>query len=379
MIDEGKKYFNKNNEEKIKIIEKFFGHEKYQKMANDYFKEDIEKLIKESISQLERNQKITPYIKDFFENQKKIDKNFYLNSLFKGDISSLNFMILGDKNVDKRKFIDAILGINAKHKKKNLISHKNKEKTGIKFTELSTNSNYFENLCKKFDGLIHKEGKFIFGYIYLGNASSLKEEKNLLSLREYHYDKIPIKKINYKNGEEKLSKKEFIKFLEELDEDKLKSIYKYYYSLNYFENFKNIIISINSFINIFSSLIDLDIENKDAAKKLIIEKLKLNLNVLFLRPNLNYENINKKIGYFYRRLLDRLNEDFKDSNIDYTIEEEKKWYDIFNLFIEKHPRDFIPIFLYEKITKLVEEAFLNEMEEIIVNTDYNFDIKYPII
>ena len=87
-------------------------------MTNDYFKEDIELLIKESISQLERNQKITHYIKDFFENQKKIDKNFYLNSIFKGDISSLNFMILGDKNVDKMKFIDAILGINAKHKKK---------------------------------------------------------------------------------------------------------------------------------------------------------------------------------------------------------------------------------------------------------------------
>ena len=75
--------------------------------------------------------------------------------------------------------------------------------------------------------------------------------------------------------------------------------------------------------------------------------------------------------------MERLNEDFKDSNIDYTIEEEKKWWQFYNYFIEKHPRDFIPIFLYEKITKLVEEAFLNEMEEIIVNTDYNFDIKYP--
>ena len=287
-------------------------------------------------------------------------------------------MILGDKNVDKMKFIDAILGINAKHKKKNLISHKNKEKTGIKFTELSTNSNYFENFCKEFYSLIHKEEKFIFGFIYLGNASSLEEEKNLFSLREYHYDKIPIKKIDYKNGEESVSKKEFIKFiLEELDEDKLKSIYKYYYSLNYFENFKNIIITINSFINIFSSLIDLDIENKDAAKKLIMEKLKLNLNVLFLRPNLNYENINKKIGDFYPYLLERLNEDFKDSNIDYTIEEEKKWWQFYNYFIEKHPRDFIPIFLYEKITKLVEEVFLNKMEEIIVHTTYNFDIKYP--
>ena len=344
-------------------------------MVDDNFKNVINALIEESISQLKRNQNID-YIEDFF-NQIKIDNNNYLNSIFKGDISSLNFFVLGETNV-KTKFIETILEKKSKNKKSNvIIMHKNKKKIGLKLSEIKSNDvNYFEKLYKEFDNIIREEKKFIYGFIYLGNDDSCKEKEALVSLWKAHYNKIPIKKINYKNGDENLSKKELIKFiLEELDENKLKEIYKYYYSLNFYENFKNIIIKNNLFINLFSSLLISDIKNKDAAANLIINKLKLNLNVLLLSPNLDYEDINDTIKSFYPIFLRKLNEDIKNSNIDYTIDEKKNSWNILNWFIDKHPNDMIPIFLYEKISKLIEKLFFKKIKEIIIN--HNFNIKYP--
>ena len=375
MYTEVKKWLNEKNERVILEIEKFLNNFKYQKLVDDNFKNVINALIEESISQLKRNQNID-YIEDFF-NQIKIDNNNYLNSIFKGDISSLNFFVLGETNV-KTKFIETILEKKSKNKKSNvIIMHKNKKKIGLKLSEIKSNDvNYFEKLYKEFDNIIREEKKFIYGFIYLGNDDSCKEKEALVSLWKAHYNKIPIKKINYKNGDENLSKKELIKFiLEELDENKLKEIYKYYYSLNFYENFKNIIIKNNLFINLFSSLLISDIKNKDAAANLIINKLKLNLNVLLLSPNLDYEDINDTIKSFYPIFLRKLNEDIKNSNIDYTIDEKKNSWNILNWFIDKHPNDMIPIFLYEKISKLIEKLFFKKIKEIIIN--HNFNIKYP--
>ena len=371
---EVKKWLNEKNERVILKIEKFLDNSKYQDLVDRNFQNDIDALIEESISQLNRNKNIDSYIEDFF-NQLKIDNNYYLNSKFKGDISSLNFFVLGETNV-KTKFIETILEKKTKDKKSNLIIHKNKKKKGLKLSEIKSNDdNYFENLYKEFDNIIHEEKKFIYGFIYLGNADSYKEE-DLDSLRKDHYNKIPIKRINYKNGEENLSKKELIKFiLEELDENKLQKIYKYYYSLNFYENFKNIIINNNLYINIFSSLLISNIKDRKAAANLIINKLKLNLNVLLLSPNLDYEDIRHKIESFYPTFLGKLNEDFKNSKIDYTIDENKNSWNILNWLIDKHPNDMIPIFLYEKISKLVEKVFFKKIKEIIIN--HHFNIKYP--
>ena len=371
---EVKKWLNEKNERVILKIEKFLDNSKYQDLVDRNFQNDIDALIEESISQLNRNKNIDSYIEDFF-NQLKIDNNYYLNSKFKGDISSLNFFVLGETNV-KTKFIETILEKKTKDKKSNLIIHKNKKKKGLKLSEIKSNDdNYFENLYKEFDNIIHEEKKFIYGFIYLGNADSYKEE-DLDSLRKDHYNKIPIKRINYKNGEENLSKKELIKFiLEELDENKLQKIYNYYYSLNFYENFTNIIINNNLFINIFSSLLKSNIKDKKAAANLIINKLKLNLNVLLLSPNLDYEDIRHKIESFYPTFLGKLNEDFKNSKIDYTIDENKNSWNILNWLIDKHPNDMIPIFLYEKISKLIEKVFFKKIKEIIIN--HHFNIKYP--
>ena len=153
----------------------------------------------------------------------------------------------------------------------------------------------------------------------------------------------------------------------------MKSIYKYYYSLNFYEHFKNIITHYNLFINIFSSLLQNDIIDIDAAANLIINKLKLNLNVLLLSPNLDYEDMNDKIKSFYSTFLKKLKEDLKKLNKDYTIVENKPFYS--NWFSDKHPNDMIPIFLYEKISKLIEKVFFKKIKEIIVA--HNFKIKYP--
>ena len=379
----GKKIWNEQNERVILEIENFLNNYKYQKLVDENFQEDIDELIQESISQLIRNQNID-YIEDFFNNQKKIDNNNYLNSIFKRDISSLNLFVLGE---NKKKFIETILEKKTKKKKSNLRIlknkksnfkiHNNKDKKGLELSEIKSNDdNYFENLYKEFDNIIHDEKKFIYGFIYLGNADSYKEEEALDSLKKDHYNKIPIKKINYKNGEENLSKKELIKFiLEELDENKLQKIYKYYYSLNFYENFKNIIINNNLFINIFSSLLIIDIKDREAAANLIINKLKLNLNILLLSPNLDYEDIKHKIESFYPTFLGELNEDLKNSKLDYTVDENKNIWNPKNWFIDKNPNDMIPIFLYEKISKLIEKVFFKKIKEIIIN--HHFNIKYP--
>ena len=104
---EVKKWLNEKNERIILKIEKFLDNSKYQDLVDRNFQNDIDALIEESISQLNRNKNIDSYIEDFF-NQLKIDNNYYLNSKFKGDISSLNFFVLGETNV-KTKFIETIL------------------------------------------------------------------------------------------------------------------------------------------------------------------------------------------------------------------------------------------------------------------------------
>ena len=375
LLNEVKIWWNKY-EEVIKEIEEILNDPKYQELVDKNLENDINELIGEGISQLQ----INDYIEDFFNNEENIDNNNYLNSIFKGNISSLNCFVLGEKNVNKTKFIETILEIKIKkeNKKSNLRIYKNKKKKkGLKLSLIeSKDDNDFENLNKEFYNITHKEKKFIYGFIYLGNTVSFIREKDkaLVSLIEDHYDKIPLREINYKNGQENLSKKEFIEFIkEELNEDKLKSIYKYYYSLNFYEHFKNIITHYNLFINIFSSLLESDIIDIDAAANLIINKLKLNLNVLLLSPNLDYEDMNDKIKSFSFTFLKKLKEDLKKLNKDYNIDENKYFYS--NWFSDKHPNDMIPIFLYEKISKLIEKVFFKKIKEIIVA--HNFKIKYP--
>ena len=226
--------------------------------------------------------------------------------------------------------------------------------------------------------IITNENNFIYGFIYLSDFDSFEDiENDLNQLYKNNYGKIPIKKIKFIN--EKYSKNNFIKdILKELNENKLKDIYKYYYSLNVYNILKYKILLINQLVDIISSLIKSEnkIKNIDDAVNLIINKLKLNINTLLLRPNLNFEEITEKIKGIYSKLFGELNQDIKKKNIDYTLEENKRSFNIFNYFVENHPNDIIPIFIFEKIRILLKNIFKNKIKDLIISYPFNIE-KYP--
>ena len=407
--EKGEKWINEKNDKMILEIEKLLRNEKYQNLVNEWLREDIQKLIEDGLSQLDKNK----YIKDFFIKQQNLDKDFDIDSKFKANSNSLNFIIFGKKGVGKSQFINNILDLKSDNQPKvetytkinktdnkinetetgkiikennnitNLIKftkYKNKNKKGLKLIESEINGELnFKNVLKKFDlyfndKIISKEKNFIYGFIYLTNIDSFKEEEILNTLHKNHYGKIPIKIINVQN----FTNNDFIRdILEELNENKLKKIYKYYYSLNVFKILMNKIILVNGLVNIFSSITknENNIKNTDEATNLIINKLKLSINTLLLRPNLNYEEIRQTIKKVYSEFFKELNKDFQNHNLDYTLNEDKS-FNLFDYFIENHPNDIMPIFFYEKIKILMEDIFINKIKELIIKYPFNIK-KYP--
>ena len=388
----GKIVLNDKNDKIILELEEIFNNEKYQKLVKKWFEEDITKLLDEGISQIDKNL----YIKDFFINQQNMNETLDLKSKFKANINSLNFVILGKNYTEKSKFINNLLNLesgvdvpeeNEVDKVSNSIEftkYKNKNKKGIElFASKRNEANNIKKEIEEFEfflknKIITNENNFIYGFIFLSDIDSFEEvENNLNQLYKNNYGKIPIKNIKFIN--EKFSKDDFIKdILKELNEKKLKDIYKYYYSLNVYNILKNKILLINQLVDIFSSITksENNIKNIDDAASLIINKLKLNINTLLLRPNLNYEEITEKIKSIYSKLFEELNQDIKNKNIDYTLEENKSSFNIFNYFVENHPNDIIPIFLFEKIRILLEKIFKNKIKDVIISYSFNIE-KYP--
>ena len=392
LVKYGKIVLNEKNDKIILEIEEILNNEKYQKLVNEWFEEEIIKLLDEGILQIDMNL----YVKDFFTNQQNMEDILDLNSKFKANINSLNFVIFGKSSTKKSKFINNLLnlesgvdgpGKNEADKKTTsieFIKYKNNNKKGIELFALNRNeANNIKKEIKEFDSflkneIITDENNFIYGIIYLSDIDSFKEvENDLNQLYKSNYGKIPIKKIKFIN--EKFEKNDFIKdILKDLNEKKLKDIYKYYYSLNVYNILQNKILLINQLVDIFSSFIksENNIKNTDEAVNLIINKLKLNINTLLLRPNLNYVEITEKVKSIYSKLFEELNEDIKSKNIDYILEENKSSFNIFNYFVENHPNDIIPIFLFEKIRICLEKNFRNKIKDEIISYSFNIE-KYP--
>ena len=391
----GKQILNENNEQIILEVEKLLKNEKYQLLVNEWLKKDIEDLIEKSISQLDK----TNYIKDFFRKEQNSDKHINLDSKFNGNINSLNFIIFGKKGAGKSTFINNILdlkSINDGRASPNgnglqlssvkFTKYKNDKKQGIELIEAKgDNTTDFKKVLDEFDiyfydKIIYEENNFIYGFIYLnknnnGNDALAIEKNDLSQLYEYHYGKIPYKIIELKNDNDY---NDFINFIfKELNENKLKDIYKYYYSLNVFQIIINKIIITKKLVDILSSVpkSENNIEDIDDVTNITISKLQLDINTLLLRPELNYENIGKTIKKLYTEFINELNEDFEKLDLDYTLEVNKS-FSLKNFFIENHPNDIIPIFFYEKIRILLEEIFFNAIKNMTVN--YSFSIeKYP--
>ena len=186
---------------------------------------------------------------------------------------------------------------------------------------------------------------------------------------------------SYKDGKYKENINNFLKdLIEELDEEKLKDIYNYYYSLNIFENFKKLILIDSIKGNLLCQISD---EKNIDPFNYITAKLILDLNTLIGDININFENTRQKMKNIYNIVFNELKKDFKYSNLynDYELKnyEDKNFIDSFlnKIFLSKP--DYNNVIFQEiskKINLFIIDIYLKEIKEKLVNNPIEID-HYP--
>ena len=281
-INNKKNEINDKNDKISYIIQENLSKTKYNIIIKDEIEKGLEQLIKEKISNFD----FKDFINKYLTKGKKWEK---LNSIFKEDIDSINFILLGNTGSGKSRLINDILDlqsgkdgpfVNQKYAEPTTMGYEkygNLSKKGIELidsrgAELSEKYDMkinFQNLNEYFkEQIMLNNCMFIYSFIYLSESNSFSESDFLKNLVKNHYNKIPLKiiftkskninqtemlnnsvrknmKINntkiyflqsYNDEKYKENINNFLKdLIEELDEEKLKDIYNYYYSLNIFE------------------------------------------------------------------------------------------------------------------------------------------------
>ena len=424
---------NKNNIISY-IIQQNLSKTKYNIIIKDEIEKYLEPLIKERIFNLDFNDFID-FINLYLTNGKRWEK---VNSIFKEDIDSINFILLGNAGSGKSRLINDILDlqsgkdgpfVNQKSAEPTTMGYEkygNLSKKGIELIDsrgAESNEKYdmkisFQNLTEYFkEQIMLNNSMFIYSFIYLSESNSFSESDFLKKLVKNHYNKIPLKiiftksknieqieslknairkkmKINnitiyflqsYKDGKYKENINNFLKdLIEELDEEKLKDIYNYYYSLNIFENFKKLLL-IDNIKGILLCQIS-DEKNIDQLNY-ITAKLILDLNTLLGGININFEITRQKMKNIYNIVLNELEKDRKNSNLydDYELKnyEDKSVIDFLlnKLFSQRRERerDYNDIIFKEiskKINLFIIDIYLKEIKEKLVNNPIEID-HYP--
>ena len=343
-----KKIIDEDNLKTISQIKELLAQPKYQDIIENLLKPDLEILINEAISQ-----KFDENYKTNFLTKDNITK---LESIFSERVESLNFILLGKPSFGKNTLISEILnlthGVNGalenvkmtKSTEFNFTKLNNKEKKGINLINSTREDNSksfnIRDSLEEFNNYFYKEimtknKNFIYGIFYFLDEKSnlVGEYEPLKNLIKYYYNKIPLELVyteNYTEHEKnqlndntfsKIGIKPFffnsqsehdhkkdlkaflIELLNKFDEDKLEDIYRYYYSLNFFDIFMNQILYSNALINIFAQFDP--IKNVNSVKYLLA-RLKLDINSLLKRPNINYEKITKKLQEINSKVLEQL-------------------------------------------------------------------------
>ena len=419
-INNKKNEINDKNDKISYIIQENLSKTKYNIIIKDEIEKGLEQLIKEKISNFD----FKDFINKYLTNGKKWEK---LNSIFKEDIDSINFILLGNTGSGKSRLINDILDlqsgkdgpfVNQKYAEPTTMGYEkygNLSKKGIELIDsrgAELNGKYdmkinFQNLTEYFkEQIMLNNSMFIYSFIYLSESNSFSESDFLKNLVKNHYNKIPLKiiftksknidqtemlnntvrknmKINntkiyflqsYNDEKYKENINNFLKdLIEELDEEKLKDIYNYYYSLNIFEIFKKLILNDNIKGILLCQISDeknIDLYNYMSAK------LILDLNILLGDININLENIRQKMINIYNIVFNELNSNLNDYELKNY--EDKGWIGSLRKIILSKPDYNVIIFqeISKKINSLIIDIYLKEIKEKLVNNPIEID-HYP--
>ena len=419
------KFDNTNNIE-LYITQENLSKNKYNKIIKDEIGNYLENIIKNEMSGFD----FKNYIYKYLTNGNEWES---LYSIFmEENIDSLNFILLGVTGSGKSRLINDILDLKSgidgpyvnqkyaepttmNYQKYNNISKKGIELIDTRGAELTENYNikiHFQYLSQFFEEeIMRKNNMFIYSFIYLSESNSFSEYDYLINLVKNHYNKIPLKiiftksktmnqtemlnntvrkyfKINnnkiyflqsYNDEKYKENINTFLNdLIEELNEEKLKDIYNYYFSLNVFKSFKKLIL----YDNIIGILLcqisnekNIDIFNYMSAK------LILDLNTLLFGININIEKIRQKMKNVYYKVYNELKKDIENSNLrDYAPKnfKDKNWFDSFLNYFKTKPdsNDIIAQEISKKINSLIIDIYLKEIKEKLINNPIKIGV-YP--
>jgi len=417
-IDDSNKYYQSITY----AIQILISQKKYNRIIENKIGDDLQNIIEKGISNLNLT---NYYIKDYLNTDNILEK---INNKFNEKIDSLDFILLGDTGDGKSTLLNKILELSPKDKgtyvntdyavptTKEFKKYKNENKTGIELIDsrgIESNNNYnakylIGNFTNYFEE-IRKESNsnFIYGIIFICETDSLSEIDILNDLKNLFNNKIPLKLLYTKTKDEaevkrinniikskindikpyflKAASNEdyeknlnvFLKeLLEELNENKLKDIYQYYYSLDIFNNFQYILEKINVEQNIlkYSAVKEMDPIER------IMNNLDFDLKFFLLEEYITLEDIKNCIKEIYNSFENELNEDFKNIDENYSL---KKYADrglidkSANFFISNHlPYDIIAV----RISLIINEIILNKFLTAVQKEYFKNPIKvgnYP--
>ena len=412
-------YFQKEHQDFIGKIETLLSNQTYEKIIENQTKNDLEELIDEGFDKIDLDDYIKNFVKDNLE---------YLNSKFNGDINSIDFMLIGQTGEGKSTLCNSILEIESgkdvayvneetaestinepkRYNNTNKIGLNIWDTKGCEINEKNSFQKRINELYKDMDKITLKDNIFIFGFIYVTSLDSFNEKDDLDNILNHHLNKLPLKIVvtKYKNTKQKkrmnntiyekmnfkpyflgdsenyIQYKKNIKFfledlMKELDEEKLKDIYNYYFSLHILSIImEKLTITLDKFDKIAISL-----PPSDKYLDYLKNRFKADLEIIFLGEELNFDKIFNKLDNIFIEYKEELkrNESIKnDENLkDY---EEKNFYEKIKSYLYKNNlTNSIYINIYYKIRNLLLEILKEKFKlKIVHNAKINELIKrYP--
>ena len=405
IIDDSNNYYERISLE----IKNLISHKKYKNIIENIIGVYLQTIIEKGISFLNIEKLIEYYL---------IEGNILekLNYKFNEKIDSLNFILLGDTGVGKSTLLNKILELNpedngayvnpdfADPTTMEFKKYRNETKKGIELIDsrgIESNDNYnakhfIGNFTNYFETIRDESNSnFIYGILFICETDSFSEIDILKYLKRICNNKIPLKLLYTKEKNDAQAKRinntikskiddikpyflkttsnsdyeknlnDFLKeFFEELNEEKLKDIYQYYYSLDIFNNFQFILEKINAEQKMLRYSV---IKEKDPEES-IINNLDFDLKFFLLEENIYLEDIKDGIKEVYNSFENELNEDFKKINYEnYSLKKyvNRNFIDQLKEYFNKNhlPYDTIAQGISQAINDVILNKFLKAVQK----------------
>jgi len=268
--------------------------------------------------------------------------------------------------------------------------------------------------------LIFSENKLIYGFFYFIDKDSFNEENKLNYLIDKFSKKIPLKIMitKFKSQKQKKRLKNKIEmemnltpyflgyneddpnhinemnnnlrnmingFIKELDEKKLKDIYKFYYILNILDIFLK---KIKTTLEKFDALLKLLPTEDNNYEKYIKSRITSDIAILFPNQKLYIGNILDKFNNIYNEFIKQIKIDLDGGHYNYdkdlflNDEDRTFWKNLKFSIVENKLPLTVSFTIYYKIQFLLLDSFMNKLKKLILIDDYNSFIdkiikKYP--